>query len=157
MRQPCLDCGTPSPASRCLACATGHRQQRDQVATARRKSMGGRPHYGASHRKQGEGVRATAVHCWLCGQGQRPNDPWQADHIIPAFQGGGGGLAPAHRSCNIARSNQIRAGKPDPAIRAMQRNMREGGRDGRPADQPSAHPPHHTPSTNTELDDTTSA
>ena len=50
--------------------------------------------------------------CWICGQPGRPDDPIQADHLAPAAVfngvGGEGGLAPAHRSCNIRRAHQVR-------------------------------------------------
>jgi hypothetical protein len=41
----------------------------------------------------------------LCGGGARPNDPWQADHVIPGDADSP--LAPAHRSCNAARGNKV--------------------------------------------------
>lgn len=72
-------------------------------------------------------MRATAKACWICGDGKRDNDPWQADHVIPVQNGGGEGpLLAAHRSCNIARANQLRAGKPDHALERLT-NHRGGG------------------------------
>lgn len=74
-----------------------------------RKGRGGRPGYGGQYRKQAAVIRATALRCWLCGEGPRPDDPWQADHVIPIAEGGAAGpLAPAHRSCNVSRANRKR-------------------------------------------------
>lgn len=113
-----MDCGTPTTTTRCPSCTASHTQQRDATATFQRRRGGGRPGYNGAFRKEGGRVRATATRCWLCGDGPRPNDPWQADHVIPVSKGGEGGpLAPAHRSCNISRANKLRAGKPDPADR----------------------------------------
>jgi 5-methylcytosine-specific restriction endonuclease McrA len=146
MKRPCLDCGTPTDGTRCPNCGGAFSKARDQAQSARRKSKGGRPGYNAAFKKMGGEVRATAQTCWVCGLGYRPNDPWQADHIIPLAQGGGaasqllvGGegapLAAAHRSCNIARSNKLRAGKPDPALR---RQTSHEGRGAGGARQPPA-------------------
>ena len=134
MKQPCLDCGRPADGSRCPEHATNFDRQRNLEATRRRRGQGGRPQYSGAHRKQGGRVRAQARECWICGGGPRPNDPWQADHVIPvaAKQGGGGVLAAAHRSCNIGRANKLRAGKPDPAFERLNKQAK-GGR--RPATQ----------------------
>ena len=128
MKRPCLDCGRPTEGSRCAEHVTAHERRRDLEATRRRRGQGGRPQYGGAHRKEGGRVRAQARECWICGAGPRDNDPWQADHIIPvaAKQGGGGGLAAAHRSCNIGRANQLRAGKPDVALERLMKRRRGG-------------------------------
>ena len=103
MRQPCLDCGTPSSNTRCPTCTANY-------GAARQTNRGHKAHkYGAGYRARAAHIRATATICHICGQGPKNNDPWQADHLI---QGGGlgsgadGPLAAAHRSCNIARSNR---------------------------------------------------
>jgi hypothetical protein len=51
------------------------------------------------------------VVCWLCGEGARPNDPWQADHVDPGNHHSQ--LLGAHRSCNIGRANKgrVKGGK----------------------------------------------
>jgi hypothetical protein len=117
MMRPCLDCGHPTNAERCEPCATRFNRGRYAQQTVARKTNGGRPQYGAGWTAYSKQVRATATRCWICGNGPNPNDPWQADHIQPVSQRGGGtgAAAPAHRSCNIARANKLRAGKPDPA------------------------------------------
>jgi hypothetical protein len=36
--------------------------------------------------------------CWRCGEPGRPDDPWQAGHLIDSNPASP--LAPEHRSCN---------------------------------------------------------
>lgn len=48
--------------------------------------------------------------CHLCKQGQRENDPWTRDHLVPYSYGGKTRLtnmALAHYSCNMERRNTI--------------------------------------------------
>jgi 5-methylcytosine-specific restriction endonuclease McrA len=45
--------------------------------------------------------------CWLCGEGARAGDPWEADHVIPAESGSTAELRAAHRTCNRKRSNLV--------------------------------------------------
>ena len=95
--KPCLSCGKVTRTSRCATCQTEH----ERVKSAGREP---RAHYAGDYRKRAKVVRDTAVACWICGEGWRDGDPWQADHVRqgdPASP-----LAPAHRTCNIARSNQ---------------------------------------------------
>lgn len=95
--KPCLVCGKVTRASRCDDC----QKEYERVKSRKREP---RPHYGGDYRKRAKDVRDNAVACWVCGDGWRPDDPWQADHVR---QGDPlSPLAPAHRSCNIARSNQ---------------------------------------------------
>ena len=63
-----------------------------------------------SYGRDAKRVRETAVVCHLCGQGPRPDDPFVADHIIPRAYGGTDdptNLAPAHRSCNGRKGQQL--------------------------------------------------
>ena len=99
--KPCLDCGKPGQASRCQDCTRRKEASRARPTEARNKL------YNRKHRRLAAYVRATASTCWVCGQGARPGDPWQADHVQPGDPASP--LAPAHRSCNIARSNASRA------------------------------------------------
>lgn len=110
MKQPCLDCGTVTDSNRCDPCDLRFRTGRYRAQTAARKSNGGRPQYGGAWAAYSRAVRATATICWICGQGPKPNDPWQADHLNPAAQSRGTDqrAAAAHRSCNIARGNRLR-------------------------------------------------
>ena len=87
-----------------------HERQRQRTASVRRSNGGGasRP-YGGDYRKAAAEVRASTVACWLCGEGWRPNDPWQADHVTPGDPESV--LLGAHRSCNIGRANKGRGRK----------------------------------------------
>ena len=111
MKRPCLDCGIPSDQTRCARCRPAFEAGRDVNGRRdrRRKQQGGRPQYKGDYQRRGEGVRAIGI-CWICGQPGRPDDPIQADHLQPAAthggRGGEGGLAPAHRSCNIRRAQE---------------------------------------------------
>jgi hypothetical protein len=127
VRNPCLDCGRPADATRCPVCTTRFERGRYRTHDAARKANGGRPQYAGGWRTYAAHVRATATSCWICGQGPKADDPFQADHIIPVSKGGGeGAAAAAHRSCNIGRANKLRAGKADPALRTG-RNANQRG------------------------------
>lgn len=123
VKRPCLDCGRPAQNSRCTDCGIAFDRRR-----ALQNDRGGRPHYRGDYGRRARAVRATATVCWICGDGPRQHDPWQADHVLPAAQyGGEGPLAPAHRSCNVARANRLRAAQPhDPALARL--TARRGGR-----------------------------
>ena len=113
MKQPCIDCGRPSDATRCTQCGDRFTQGRYRAQGAARKQAGGRPQYGGQWSRVSKAVRATATVCWICGERERTNDPWQADHVLPARTHGGiGPVRAAHRSCNIARSNKTRGAHP---------------------------------------------
>lgn len=111
LRKPCIDCGTPTDGTRCPTHQEIWGRDKDARQTAQRKARGGRPQYAGTWARQSRAVRANATVCWLCGNGPRPDDPWQADHLYPAAMTGGapGPALPAHRSCNVARSNRARA------------------------------------------------
>jgi hypothetical protein len=91
-RRPCLDCGALIPrGSRCADC----QRPREAARNARRT------HYAGDYRARAKAVRESAVVCWLCGEGAREGDPWQADHVVPGAPDSP--LAPAHRACNARR------------------------------------------------------
>jgi 5-methylcytosine-specific restriction endonuclease McrA len=51
-------------------------------------------------------VIANTVFCALCGGGYDPDDPYEADHIVPVADGGSdelSNLRGVHRSCNRRR------------------------------------------------------
>jgi hypothetical protein len=101
-RQPCLDCGTLTRnGSRCETHQAVVNQYADYKKAERKRATG---QYGGDYRKRAKAVREMATICWLCGAGERGDDPWQADHIIPGDPYSA--LAPAHRSCNAARGNR---------------------------------------------------
>ena len=110
MKQPCLECGRPTNGTRCSLHQVRHERQRNRTASIRRSNGGGasRP-YDAEYRKAAAEVRATTLFCWICGKPAKPDDPWQADHVIPGNRFSE--LRGAHRSCNIARANKGRSKK----------------------------------------------
>lgn len=90
--RPCLDCGALTTATRCDACRKAKERHRDR---------GPRPHYAGDYRKRAKAVRESPGPCWLCGELDKPDDPWQADHLLTGDPGSP--LLKAHRSCNIRR------------------------------------------------------
>jgi hypothetical protein len=101
--KPCRICGVLSPDAICPP----HQAQAKQVHEARRairKAQTGQ--YGGDYAKRARAVRQAAVLCHLCGEGKKENDPFEADHVIPASSGDSASLLPAHRSCNRRRSNK---------------------------------------------------
>jgi hypothetical protein len=101
-KRPCLDCGVlTTNKSRCDL----HQKRVDDVLEARRaqrkKETG---QYLGDYKARAKAVRDSAIICHLCGEGARRNDPWQADHLIPADPNSP--LAPAHASCNRQRGNK---------------------------------------------------
>lgn len=103
VKRVCLGCGVLTDhGSRCPTC---------QAALMRRMDAqrGARPHYAGDYRARAKAVRESTIACAICGQGPRPTDPWQADHIIegdPASP-----LQGVHRSCNIRKSHEARRAK----------------------------------------------
>lgn len=63
-----------------------------------------RIHYKGDYRKRAKAVRDSATNCWICGDGYRQDDPFQADHLIPTDPNSL--LLPAHASCNAKRGNR---------------------------------------------------
>jgi hypothetical protein len=108
VKQPCLDCGRPVEGARCQQHGLTYERSRQRVQQFRRSRGEGavRP-YDAEYRKRAAWVRGTTMVCWLCGEGARADDPWQADHVTAGDYGSE--LRGAHRSCNISRANKGRA------------------------------------------------
>jgi hypothetical protein len=101
-----MDCQTliPNKQIRCDACAET-KQARNTLRE--RMRVRERPHYEGGYRKRAAAVRASAEVCWICNEPARPNDPWQADHVIPRDTDPETLLLPVHRSCNIYRSAKL--------------------------------------------------
>lgn len=100
--RPCLDCGRLTRnGSRCEAHQKVKDKEWDLTRAARKRATG---QYAGDYRKRAEIVRKYAEYCWLCGQGPRENDPFQADHVFPGDPSSP--LAAAHRSCNASRGNK---------------------------------------------------
>ena len=96
MARPCNTPGCPRLAHGGPRCKEHERQHN----TTRNRQ---RTHYHGNYRQRAAQVRATATHCWICNEGPRPNDPWQADHLVPGDPNSP--LRAAHRSCNASRGN----------------------------------------------------
>jgi len=127
VKQPCIDCGIVTTGTRCPQHATRHKQAAHQQQTRRRQLQGGPSKYGGEYQGAARAVRATATICWLCGTGPDPADPWQADHIEQGTRWGvTGGIAPAHRSCNIRRRHLARAGYGHDQITSRLRILKAG-------------------------------
>jgi hypothetical protein len=103
-------------SSRCERCASNYGKQVERDRPARK-----RDHYAGDYAKRAKAVRAAAVICWLCNEPAKVNDPWQADHYLPGDPASP--LLPAHRSCNIKRSNENRNKK---SIDTTGENLRVG-------------------------------
>lgn len=100
--RPCIDCGKLTrTGSRCEVHRARKEAEWDAVKASRKKQTG---QYSGDYRRRAKQVRDSAEYCWICGQGARTGDPWQADHIIPGDPNSP--LASAHRSCNAARGNR---------------------------------------------------
>lgn len=101
VQRPCLDCGRLS--------ATGNRCEPCRLENGRRldakRDQSKRQHYSGDYRRRAKAVRESATHCWICGDTARPNDPWQADHVVPGEPDSP--LLPAHRSCNIRKGGGV--------------------------------------------------
>ena len=101
--KPCRICGVLSPEPLCEP----HRAQAKAIHEARRaqrKAQTGQ--YGGDYARRAKAVRDSAVICHICGEGRKQNDPFEADHYIPAEQGSQATLLPAHSSCNKRRGNK---------------------------------------------------
>lgn len=93
--RPCLTCGDPTTnGTRCIDCE----QEKQRKRNARRD------HYKGDYKRLAAAVRANAITCHLCGEGARPDDPWQADHLTPGDPNSP--LAAAHRTCNASKGNR---------------------------------------------------
>jgi 5-methylcytosine-specific restriction endonuclease McrA len=95
-----------SPLRTCSVCGgiarTGNRCERHR-----------RPPRSGTYTRDAKRIVQAAAHCHLCGEGPRPSDPFVADHVIPRSRGGSddpSNLAPAHRSCNGRRGQQLGEG-----------------------------------------------
>jgi hypothetical protein len=96
--RPCLDCKQLTTNTRCETCRL--RKVREWDAG---RDPATRTHYLGDYRKRAKAVRDTPGPCWICGELERPNDPWQADHVDAGNPESL--LLKAHRSCNIRRGD----------------------------------------------------
>jgi 5-methylcytosine-specific restriction endonuclease McrA len=85
---------------------------------SRCRKHGGNPNqevpnpYTRSYRVERMRILTPDARCYLCGGAPTPDDPLEADHVLPLSMGGGhrGNLRPAHRSCNRRKggANKVR-------------------------------------------------
>jgi hypothetical protein len=101
--KPCIDCSelTRLDSGRCEKHTAQHEAMRDLRRRLVKKSTG---QYSGDYRARAKAVRETALYCHICGEGARPNDKFEADHLIPADPDSP--LAAAHASCNRQRGNK---------------------------------------------------
>ena len=103
--KPCIKCGTLSKNNVCDV-HLAEIKARDNARGNARKARTNQ--YGGAYKRLAKIIRETAEVCYICGQGWRPNDPFEADHLQPGSEVYSlSQLAPAHRSCNIARGKKL--------------------------------------------------
>lgn len=101
-KRPCVQCGKLSlNGTRCETCDAPRKQREEERKKLRKRQTG---QYSGDYRRRAKAVREAAVTCHICGEGAKDNDPWHADHVIPADPSSP--LAPAHKSCNESRGNK---------------------------------------------------
>ena len=100
---PCIECHelTRLDSGRCEKHNAEHEAMRDLRRRQIKKATG---QYSGDYRKRAKEVRDAAYVCHICGDGPRPDDKFEADHIIPSDPYSP--LAAAHRSCNARRGNK---------------------------------------------------
>lgn len=101
---PCLTCGQLSRGSYCPT----HQAVLDQQHEQRRKQIKKTTkQYSGAYTRLSKIVRAMATECAICKLGAIPNDPWQADHLVPASEVYSlEQLRAVHASCNRLRGNK---------------------------------------------------
>jgi len=100
--KPCLTCGKLTTGkSYCVE----HQEHIDNLDKLRlQEYKKNRPNlYDSAYRRKAKVVRETAISCHLCGGFYKPNDPFEADHVIAGDKDSP--LLAAHRSCNLKRGN----------------------------------------------------
>ena len=98
--KPCLDCGIlVAQGTRCATHQSLHQAKIDE------RRINKRDHYKGNYQSRARKVRENAEICHICKQGFKPNDPFQADHLIAGLAESP--LLPAHRSCNIRKGNKF--------------------------------------------------
>lgn len=101
---PCNEPGCPALATYRGRCKTHARAQEVRRGTRQQRGLG-RDH---------EILRAQTLreekHCWICGEGPRPNDPLEADHVTARANGGTNvrsNYRAAHASCNRRQGARV--------------------------------------------------
>ena len=100
--RPCLKCGVlVRGASYCAEHQPVKVRNESPERTAKKRTK-----YDATYKRIAKFVRTHTEACHICGEGWRPNDPWEADHLYPDDPTRRYELAGAHRSCNQKRGNK---------------------------------------------------
>lgn len=87
----------------CGVCGQPCLGQRCDLHAKEKESPRRRGAYDAEYERNRAIVLANALVCALCGQPERANDRFTANHIVPRARGGGNALTnleAAHESCN---------------------------------------------------------
>ena len=98
IKQPCLDCGVLTTATRCATCNEPRTLAKAARRAQRKRETG---QYAGDYRARAKAVRDAAIACHLCGQPFKPGDRIHADHLEPGNPASP--LAAAHASCNQRR------------------------------------------------------
>jgi hypothetical protein len=102
--KPCIRCGKLSINNLCDVHLAQVKAAQNARGAARKSQTN---QYGGAYKRLAKIIRDTAQTCHICGQGYKPNDPFEADHLEPGSEVYSlSQLAPAHRSCNISRGKK---------------------------------------------------
>lgn len=104
-KKPCIECGVLTNGGTRCDYHQNLVEKLHEIKRAEVKRKSGQ--YSGSYKRRAAEVRASALVCWLCGEGARAGDPWQADHVVPAESGQIAELRAAHATCNRRRSNKL--------------------------------------------------
>jgi hypothetical protein len=99
--KPCLDCGHPSPGSRCPPCTRARERPRQRVKDQQRT-------HAERQRRRAAVAQHVAEFGWWCpgwgDQDPHPSTDLTADHVVPVSQGGLDGPPVVRcRTCNGRR------------------------------------------------------
>ena len=102
--KPCTRCGVLSQNN---LCDTHLAEAKSRQSAKRAFTKSNTRQYSGAYRRLAKIVRETAEICHICGKGYIAGDPFEADHLYPGTEVTSiAQLAPAHRSCNIARGDK---------------------------------------------------
>ena len=105
MLRPCLDCGEPSPRTRCPAHASAQEARRPS-----RRVLG---RYDTRYEKLRAATLREQPWCSECRVPHTDANPLTADHIVPLGRGGKNvrsNMQTLCRACNSAKRDRIRVG-----------------------------------------------
>ena len=103
-KKPCLECGVLSYEHRCPTHLAAYRARSLERYNSINRKEKKRNLYNSDYQKQRKALKATATHCYLCGEPFTPNDKIEIDHVLPSMQNSSP-LAPTHPTCNRQKSD----------------------------------------------------